>query len=519
MVGLSLTISCAKVPETKPTTVAEVPLPEEIDDMDASKLVPTDKTQNCRRAPALKTAAKHRESTLAGGGVYGTYDWAAGKTNGGQAWKTRLAYTKSNLSQVRLVPTFTEIGNVGTQLKLAKKVKAIAYVNGDFFNLRGTKNLFSAMVENDQLVYAPKATTPIVGVVEQAANEHTGMQGASYIKVRSKKIVTQGLNLIYLEDNMIGAYSSIKTTAGLPKVSYVVTVSAGVVTSSKEATDFALPKEADGYVFVANGTGVDLLKTLKKGDQVTYVKPKKAKTTKLLRSGLTVNGQIKLPNKEVIAIRAVNHNGEKINSGAVLYNSKLYPSTSKLAATVVTDSAGVVTAVYANGKAINVKGNQLVIQVGAGSAAAVRKLKVGDKLKISNTFKTNKNLPLFSAFGNRQNTMVDGVIIAKCSSSYEDIRPRNVFAWNENGDVWFATTTMGVRNAADVFNRFRLGGSTVHQLTTWLKELGATQATMLDGGGSATMYVKKQSGSYMRLDLPATEWVRPVPQGVAMVVR
>jgi ABC-type Fe3+ transport system substrate-binding protein len=91
--------------------------------------------------------------------------------------------------------------------------------------------------------------------------------------------------------------------------------------------------------------------------------------------------------------------------------------------------------------------------------------------------------------------------------------------WNENGDVWFANTTMGVRNSADVFNRFRLGGSSVHQLATWLKEVGATQAVMLDGGGSTTMYRLTETGSYKRVELPASEWVRVVPQGLGMVQR
>jgi exopolysaccharide biosynthesis protein len=197
----------------------------------------------------------------------------------------------------------------------------------------------------------------------------------------------------------------------------------------------------------------------------------------------------------------------------------MYPATSKLSATIVTTLAGVVTALYPDGKAIDVKQDQLVLQLGSTSAKLIDSLKVGSKLKISNDYKIKKDLTLFSAFGNRQNLMINGVIVARCSPASEDIRPRNAMGWNENGDVWFATTTMGVRNSADVFNRFRLGGSTVHQLTSWLKELGATQAIMLDGGGSTTMYVQTPEADYKRVDLPASEWVRTVPQGIGMVAR
>jgi len=161
----------------------------------------------------------------------------------------------------------------------------------------------------------------------------------------------------------------------------------------------------------------------------------------------------------------------------------------------------------------------LVLQVGTRSAEAVRKLKVGAKLNIANTYKIKKDLPLYSAFGNRDNLIINSVVTAHCWPSYEDIRPRNAMGWNENGDVWFANTTMGVRNSADVFNRFRLGGSTVHQLAKWLKEMGATQAIMLDGGGSTTMLVQTPAADYKRVDLPPSEWVRAVPQGVTMIAR
>jgi hypothetical protein len=226
-----------------------------------------------------------------------------------------------------------------------------------------------------------------------------------------------------------------------------------------------------------------------------------------------------LPDGKVFSIRAVNDPTAKVRSGAVLFTEKLFPKTSKLTVTVVTDLAGKVLAIYPNGKQVKVAANRLVLQVAQETAPLLAKLKVGSKLQINNTYSIKKALPLFAAFGDRENTMINGVIVADCTPGHEDIRPRTAIGWNENGDVWFVTTTMGVRNSADVFNRFRLGGSSVHQLTTWLKELGATQAVAVDGGGSTTMYVREPSNSYVRVDLPATEWVRNVPQGITMLAR
>ena len=521
LISLSVIASsaCAKIPSDSNLVNQDVPLPQEIDEIDSSKLVPTEEIRNCLETPSLTTASKHTENPLVGSGVYGTYDWAAGKTNGGQIWKTRLSYSHSNLAQVKIAPTFTQIGNVGTQLKLAKKVNAISYVNGDFFHLRGTNLLFSAMVEEREFVYSPVEPSPIVGVVENPANERAGLQGKSHILANGKKIPTQGLNLQFLDPDAIGAYNNLKTTVGLPAVSYVVQVSNGQVISSKNATDFKAPAAATDLVFVATGAGVEQLKTLRVGDSVEYFKPENAKTTKFLRTEIAASGTVTLPNGKSFAIRAINDRTANIKVGAVLFTSKLYPTTSKLSATVVTDLDGKITKVYPSGKSINVGAKELVLQVGVKSADLVRNLKVGSKLEISNDYKIKKNVELYSAFGNRENLIINGVVTAHCSPSHEDIRPRNAMGWNENGDVWFATTTMGVRNSADVFNRFRLGGSTVHQLAKWLKELGATQAIMLDGGGSTTMYVQTPEADYKRVDLPASEWVRAVPQGITMLHR
>ena len=511
--------ACAKVPDNVEPTATEIPLPSDIDNIDSSQLVPTAEKANCRKAPSLDTAAKHKESEMVGAGVYGTYDWAAGKTNGGQIWKTRLAYAKTNLAQIQVTPTYTQIGNVGTQVKLAKKIDSIAYVNGDFFHLRQTNLVYSAMVEQNKLVYSPKGETEIVGVVEEAANEHTGVQGASYIKFGKTKIATQGLNLVYLGADSIGAYNDLKTTEGKPSVEWVVKVTNGVVTSSKASTEFTVPTAAGDMVFVARGLGKDQLKVLREGDQVEYIKPKDAKTTRFIRTGIETSGTVTNAKGDSVNIVAVNDRTVRTKSGVVLFTVELYPKTSALSATVVTDAKGIVTDVFKTGRSINVAAETNVLQFGSDVADFARSLKVGDKLKISNTYKIKKDIKLYASFGNRENAMINGVIIAKCTPSHEDIRPRNVIGWNENGDVWFATTTMGVRNSADVFNRFRLGGSTVHQLTSWLKEMGATQAVMLDGGGSTTMYIKQSNGDYLRNDLPASEWVRNVPQGLGMVLR
>jgi exopolysaccharide biosynthesis protein len=242
-------------------------------------------------------------------------------------------------------------------------------------------------------------------------------------------------------------------------------------------------------------------------------------TTKFLRTDLVANGKITLKDGTVINISAVNNKMDHVKTGAVLFTDLMYPSTSKLGATIVTDTNGKVLKFIPGGQSMSVATGTYVLEIGTADAAKVQSVKVGDVIKIDNTYQIPSDQKLVAAFGNNEITMVNGIDIAKCNNFNEQIRPRTAIGWNENGDIWFATTTMGVRNSADVFNRFRVGGSTVHQLVEWLKGMGATQAVAMDGGGSTTMYAKNSDGSYTRVDLPATEWVRSVPQGIGMVAR
>ncbi len=61
---------------------------------------------------------------------------------------------------------------------------------------------------------------------------------------------------------------------------------------------------------------------------------------------------------------------------------------------------------------------------------------------------------------------------------------------------------------------YRTGGSTVHQLGDWLKQLGATYAVSFDGGGS-TFMLRYASDGAKRVDMPNqpgySPWVRNVP--------
>ncbi len=62
---------------------------------------------------------------------------------------------------------------------------------------------------------------------------------------------------------------------------------------------------------------------------------------------------------------------------------------------------------------------------------------------------------------------------------------------------------------------YRTGGSTVHQLGDWLKQLGATDAVSFDGGGSTVM-IRNANGAIKRVDMADPDvynqpWIRDLP--------
>jgi hypothetical protein len=55
---------------------------------------------------------------------------------------------------------------------------------------------------------------------------------------------------------------------------------------------------------------------------------------------------------------------------------------------------------------------------------------------------------------------------------------------------------------------YRQGGSTSSQMALWLMQLGATDAVLLDGGGSTTMQINQPDSGWERFDLPDQAWWR-----------
>ena len=95
--------------------------------------------------------------------------------------------------------------------------------------------------------------------------------------------------------------------------------------------------------------------------------------------------------------------------------------------------------------------------------------------------------------------LVKGELRVSCSRV--PIRPRTMVAWNRNdGRLWLVTASGG----ADAGAYGIYVGASYHQMALFARRLGASDASLVDGGGSTTMVVRTPAGVLRRVDGPFT---------------
>jgi hypothetical protein len=118
------------------------------------------------------------------------------------------------------------------------------------------------------------------------------------------------------------------------------------------------------------------------------------------------------------------------------------------------------------------------------------------------------------AVGSGAILMRDGRNLASCAGSAVQSRPRTMIAWDARGTRLWLIVVAG--RARDVpVSRY---GLTYRQVTEVARSLGASEAVMVDGGGSSTMAVRA-GRTVHRVDAPADTPQRPVPDALVLVPR
>ena len=184
---------------------------------------------------------------------------------------------------------------------------------------------------------------------------------------------------------------------------------------------------------------------------------------------------------------------------------------------------GVVDVVVANGKVVarrtgTARGKapatgQQVITANGTVGNQLAALRVGDALSLSYGQVSAKGRKVVDAIARGHRYVYDngkGTEGGSCSTRDEQLRPRTAVGWTANGDTLVVTVS-----GHAVINGVMYGGSTHHQMPTYLKQLGAVEALGLDGGGSTTMFVRSTAtGTPWRVDRPGAPQ-RRIPNALA----
>lgn len=468
---------------------------------------------SCESTRALSKATRTTDA-LELGGTLTRYSFRAGQGNS-SPYEARFTVSKTNLNYTTLTPTTASYLRDRSQVSLARDANAIVHVNGDFFDF-SSRMPYSAVARAASLAYSPQTKSRVLGIRKVSASSKTGIRVKTAATWGSKKFTVSGLNLPVLTGSNIVAYSSAYFTPMLPPSAAAILVVSGKVKRVYPSGTTSRP--TSGYLFAATGSSATSLRKIPVGSSFKYIAPRGTIPT-LTRDSLVSSGVIaNSSGKTLTTISAVNFWASNYSSGAVLFDDEYDATPPTGGGTVVIASNGVVSKVSTSGSNQAIPNGGYVVQFYGSAKSKASEFAVGNKVSIKRSFKTTSGNDYDTVFGIGVTLISKGSVIAPCSGNSDTVRPRTAIGWDDNGNVYVATTTMGRDWNDGGQGGYRLGGSTVHQMADWLKDQGATNAVSLDGGGSTTM-IARLAGSYKRVDLPDGVWVRAIPIGVALISR
>lgn len=207
----------------------------------------------------------------------------------------------------------------------------------------------------------------------------------------------------------------------------------------------------------------------------------------------------------VIPLTAVNH--YSLAGGAVLFTDA-WTGRVPRGEQSITLARGVVAGVDRPGTTRAPGPGRSVIQLPTGLPA--RQVRIGQSAVVDAGLSGLDGARFAMGHGGR--ILGDGAVTVRCSALNQTARPRTALAWDRAGVRWLVVVTSGHADPAD---GMRVGGVGVTALARWLADLGATDAVLLDGGGSTIMLTRAARAAAdsgpIRQDMPQAAWQRPVP--------
>lgn len=154
-----------------------------------------------------------------------------------------------------------------------------------------------------------------------------------------------------------------------------------------------------------------------------------------------------------------------------------------------------------------------LLLAGTGTAGtALRTLRLGTRLRVTQQVQARDGSVVAEAIGRGTVVVAGGVNVARCDGAGLRSRARTLIGWNAAGRVWLLVVNSGGAT-------YPVGGPglTYYETAELARRLGATEAALVDGGGSATL--SGDTGTVTRLDADDDVPQRPVPNGFGLVLR
>ncbi len=445
-----------------------------------------------------------------------TYSWWGGRR------QLQVSVVKGSLAKARVDVQHRGFPDVTDPATLATQKGTLALVNGDFFDMfeTGDQSPQSAVIAAGRLSYAPPGWSNVLGQSERVipATEIQKVRGS--IKVGSVVIPISATNARRVPTGSAVVYDT-RWTGGkaTPRGSVTLTVRDGHIASAYASGSTVVPSSTTKIIQVPlkyralalkmkRGLRATIAVTATDGTSAVPRTVREMSATQVRAAGGLTAGAISIP------LTSLNYHRAP-GSGIAVYDANWKLSSTPRGAATLVITKGVVTAKHSSGRSIPVSTGSTVVQVSKSSARVARTITIGSRVSLSVRYESRNKAVLTEAIGRGSEVLKAGAYTSVCNWQADSQRPRTAIGWDRAGHVWFMTTTSGRKDQS--YGAYRTGGSTLHEVGVWMKGLGATDAVVLDGGGSTVLMIPGSKGP-VRVDLPANSYRRWVPNALSLVV-
>jgi hypothetical protein len=471
----------------------------------------------CIYTPPLSSSRQAPEVSLGNNVTLKSWQWQPGSDASNASLSSlgaKVSVVSGNLRDISLgvlhlgIPRSQDL-----RIMAESNSKTISAVNGDYFDGTGPWN---GMVESGQVSYSPPGQTEVFGITRKKVSEAYGYRSTGTITVGTKKYSITGVNQLEPGPQSVVLYKSSFIRPLTPKGDATLLVKAGKIVR-------VYPKGASiasktGHVIQVRGFLATQFGKLKLKTAMKFNLPAApAYEERIAADTITTYGNVSSKSNS-LNIDSVNYTN--LGPGATLFDSSFKDTTTSGRATlrILPDGNGkfVVKNVYKTGSRIKVDTGGYVVQARSSVAASVaNKFKVGDVVNVSRAYSAAAKSEFITAAGRGPRIVQGGKMIWICAQHNKDHRPRTAIGWNQDGQIWFVTSSRGL--LAFDFG-YRQGGSTSSQMAQWLLQLGATDAILLDGGSSTALYIDnpEQLSGLTRVDVPDASWTRDLANGFSI---